>query len=608
MLRRQPRNAAAWNLLGVMAAQAGEFTCARGNFERAIEIDATKADYHFNLGNALLELRQREAALACYDRAVALDPAHVGVHTNRGSALRQLGNDALALQSFQRAAALAPGVASCYCNIGLVLADLGRLEEAIANFEQAIAREPSHADAHYNHGNAEAALGRFAEAIASYDRALGIRPRWPAALNNRGSALRELGRPLDALCSFDAALTLDADHGGAHGNRALALSDLGRWEEAAAAADRAVALQPGDANAYSNRGVIHQQRGSLQQALKDFDRAVALRPDLSAAQQNRAQLLLLMGDYEQGWKAYEWRRRNTRSAVGGRRRQLAAPLWLGAEPLSGKTVVLHAEQGLGDSLQFCRYVACVVALGARVILEVPAELRTLMESLADLSQILTVGEPLPPHDYQCSLLSLPFAFGTTAATIPANVPYLRASSDEVSRWRSLLGPRCRPRVGLVWSGGFRAEQPHLWPINARRNIPLRYLTAFEGIPVDFYSLQKGAAAEQELSNLQTNHWCGPKIFDYTQQLADFAATAALVENLDLVISVDTSTAHLAGALGKPVWILNRFDCCWRWLVDRDDSPWYPTARLYRQRAPGDWEDVVGRVAVDLRNWAQSTSM
>jgi hypothetical protein len=280
--------------------------------------------------------------------------------------------------------------------------------------------------------------------------------------------------------------------------------------------------------------------------------------------------------------------------------------WLGRECLIGKTIVLHGEQGLGDTLQFCRYVKRVADLGASVLLEVPSQLASLLKNLEGVSRLLVRGEPLPAFDYHCPLISLPLAFGTSLSTIPAQVPYIVADPVKTRFWSEKLGPWIQLRVGLVWSGGFRPDQPERGPVDKRRNMPLSTLAPLRNAGITFYSLQKGQPAESELAQLRAAGWPGPELVDFTALLHDFSDTAALVENLDLVISVDTSTAHLAGALAKPVWIMNRFDSCWRWLLNRTDSPWYPTARLYRQQRPEDWAEVVERIRLDLSKTALDT--
>ena len=261
-------------------------------------------------------------------------------------------------------------------------------------------------------------------------------------------------------------------------------------------------------------------------------------------------------------------------------------------------MLLHAEQGLGDTLQFCRYVKWVAERGARVILEVQEPLTALLSGLEGAAQVVARGDALPAFDYYCALMSLPLAFKTTLGSIPAEVPYVRTSPEKQRFWQDTLGEKSKRRVGLVWSG-FRANQPELWALNNRRNIPLAKFASLKHPDIEFYSLQKGQPAQSELADLLAQGWRGPHLIDWTHLLEDFSDTAALIEQMDLVISVDTSTAHLAGALGKPVWILNRFDSCWRWLRERADSPWYPSARLYRQERYGDWDGVLQKVARDL---------
>jgi hypothetical protein len=328
-------------------------------------------------------------------------------------------------------------------------------------------------------------------------------------------------------------------------------------------------------------------------ALASYNQAIVLEPDFVAAHQNRGYARLLSGDYANGLADHEYRLKS--GALISLRRDFRQPPWNGTESIGGKTILLYGEQGLGDTLQFCRYAKSVAELGARVLLEVPGPLESLLTSLEGVAQVLPHGAALPELDFHCSLMSLPYIFKTTLATIPTQIPYLRSDSAKVRYWQEKMGEKRKPRIGLVWSGGLRPDRPEL----CRRNIPLQKLAPLYRPEVDFYSLQKGQPAESELASLSLDEWGGSKPLDYTDLLHDFSDTAALVENLDLIITVDTSTAHLAAALGKPVWLLNRFDSCWRWLLDRTDSPWYPTIRLYRQPKAGDWDSVIEAVGSDL---------
>jgi Flp pilus assembly protein TadD len=481
--------------------------------------------------------------------------------------------------------------------LAIIAARTGRSPEAAELLHRAVAAHPDDAALCNNYGNVLKGLGRFNEALEKYERALELRPDYTEAYNNRGTALRQLGRFDEALDSHERALRLRPGSAQAYNNRGLVLTELGRLEEALVSYEHALALDPLCAEACNSRGVLFCLRNELARAAVDYDSAIALKPDFPEAYQNRAHVSLLTGDFEKGWVDYEWRWRH--GAQLRNRARFAQPPWLGTAALAGKTIALYGEQGLGDTLQFCRYVRLVAQLGAKVILEVPAALANLLTSLDGVATLVTHGEPLPAVDYHCPLMSLPLAFGTTVSTIPAKVPYLKSDGNKVSAWRERLGEKRKLRVGLVWSGGFRSQQPEHWGVNSRRNIPLAQLAPLQHPAVEFLSLQKGQPAESELAQLLSRHWNGPPLIDFTEQLHDFSDTAALIENLDLVISVDTSTAHLAGALGKPVWIMNRFDSCWRWLLDRTDSPWYPTARLYRQQRAGDWDGVVQCIRADL---------
>jgi hypothetical protein len=308
---------------------------------------------------------------------------------------------------------------------------------------------------------------------------------------------------------------------------------------------------------------------------------------------------LLLGNFKDGWQEYEWRWKNESATRLQSKRSFTQPLWLGQQSLVDKTILLHAEQGLGDTMQFCRYAPLVAQLGAKVILEVQRPLFKLLQNLEGVSQLVAMGDPLPLFDYQCPLMSLPLAFNTEIESIPNQVPYIKAPPIQADYWKTKLQNHQKLKVGLVWNGGFRPNQPELWSLNARRNIPLAQIAQINIPDINFYSLQKGEPAESELIQSGNQYWNPSNFYNFVGELDDFSDTAALIANLDLIISVDTSTAHLAAAMGKPVWLLNRFDTCWRWLVDRKDSPWYPTITLYQQERMGDWESVIERVKEDL---------
>jgi tetratricopeptide (TPR) repeat protein len=567
--------------------------------DRCIALQPDYAEAHSNRGNTLRSLRRYDEALAACDRALALAADFAEAHCNRGSALHALRRYDEALASFDRALTLRPAYVDALGNCGAALHALKRYDEALAACDRGIALQPDYAEGHSNRGNTLRSLRRYDEALAACDRALALAPDFAEAHCHRGSALHALQRFDEALTSFDRALALRPAYADAQCNRGAALHALKRYDEALAACDRSIALQPDYAEAHCNRGATLQDLARYEEALTSFSRALVLRPDFAGAHNNEALCRLLMGDFERGWQQHEWRWQTDQLA--SEKRGFPQPLWLGSGELAGKTILLHAEQGFGDTLQFCRYVPLVAARGARVVLEVQRPLVALMGTLAGDAQIIARGDPLPAFDLHCPLLSLPLALRTRLDTIPAQTPYLAAQEDKVHAWRDRLGGHAKPRIGLVWAGNPRKELPSCNQVDGLRSMEFAKLAPLlEVADCEFYSLQKGddAVAQLRASTLRQH------VVDWTDDLRDFSDTAALIENLDLVIAVDTAVAHLAGALNKPIWLLNRYNTCWRWLLDREDSPWYPTARLFRQDASRTWDGVVTRVCAALRDYAR----
>lgn len=451
-------------------------------------------------------------------------------------------------------------------------------------------------------GTAENQLGNLHEGIELLSRSIQLEPHHPEAQNNLGNAFLELGRFNEALASYDQAIRLFPEYVEAYTNRGSVLWKLGQWDEALASFEKAFELRPDDAGICVNLGNKLEKLGRSTEALEKFDRAIRLRPDDIDACWNKAHLKLRAGEWQEGWQLFEkrwelWARKGNRHVM-----KFSVPLWTGDASLQGKIILLHAEQGIGDTLQFYRYVKRVSALGAKIVLAVPQPLVRLLDHIENSNPLITIisdGDKFPEFDIHCPLMSLPLALKTTTETIPAEIPYLKSNPVQSADWKKRLGESTRLRVGLAWSSGHHPNQPDLWSDHARRNIPLAKLESLNIPDVEFYSLQKGEDGETQLKELVAAPWRGPKIIDLTQELTDFSDTAALIDNLDLVISVDTSVAHLAGAMGKPVWIMTRFDACWRWLKDRSDSPWYPTAVLYRQSSFDDWSTVVTDIRTQL---------
>jgi tetratricopeptide (TPR) repeat protein len=475
-----------------------------------------------------------------------------------------------------------------------ILLELGRPEEALAEYDRVVKLTPQNAAVWYNRGNVLQMLRRHEEALASYDRALALTPDDIEVLTNRGIALYELKRYQDALASYEHVLAMKPDFAQALSNRANVLLDLRRPEEALASSERALELNPQDVGTWNNRGIALQVLHRDREALASYDKAIALEPQSVEAHWNGSLCRLLLGDYANGWKEYEWRWRAEDFLALTPKRSFVQPLWLGNEDLQRKKILLHAEQGFGDTIQFCRYVEQVAKKGARVLLEVEPALKSLMTSSFGYAEVHAKGDAPPQFDYYCPLASLPLAFQTQVDTIPANVPYLNPSPQHIEKWRLKLASHKRPWIGLAWSGRITHTKQH------ERSIPLHQLSPITKAAASFFSLQKDIqAGDQALIRTPTviNH--------FGDELADFSHTAALVSLMDVVISIDTSVAHLAGALAKPVWVMLPYVADWRWLLERDDSPWYPTARLFRQAAAGDWEGVIKRVKGELDEYSNS---
>lgn len=460
----------------------------------------------------------------------------------------------------------------------------GRVAQAETFYREILGHNPDHVPALHHFGLLAAARGRPDIAAALIGRAAELAPGDAAACNNAGNMLAAAGRLDEAMASHRRTVVLHPGYQNAYVSLANALSHQGRLPAAIAACRRAIGIDPAYWHALSNLGTLLHDDGRVPDAIAAYRAALALRDD-PAIRVNLGHALLSIGLFEEGWRNYEHRHALPMLADGQRFPQ---PRWRG-EAGAGRTLLIHAEQGLGDTLQFCRYVAIAAARGCRIIFQVPPSLARLFQGLAGAPMIVAQGQPLPPFDLHCPLLSLPGILGTRLDTIPADIPYLQADPGDIATWRSRLATRPGPRVGLAWAGNRQLAA------DARRSISPERLASLLACPaVGWYSLQKDTAAPAGMTDLMAD-------------IRDFADTAALVANLDLVISVDTAVAHLAGAMGKPVWLLNRFDAEWRWLRDRCDSPWYPTLRQFRQAAPGDWEGVIARARAELERMGAPSS-
>jgi tetratricopeptide (TPR) repeat protein len=608
----------ALHLLAVVQSQSGRHSVALDNFEKALRLDPNNADLLNNCASALTETKRYEEALACYDRSLEIRPTYAKAHNNRGCALMDIHRygDALtsysqaliadpnnaefinnlgraltslrrypeALDCYDDALALRPDYLEALINRGVTLSELKQFDEALSCFDKALARAPDHPDVLLNRGNALFYLKRFAEALTAYDRFLALCPNRPDVYLNRGVALTELQRFEEAFEAYDTAHRQNADTGQMSIHRAMTLMKMGETDKAFGAIDQLIAARPNYPEAHNTRGLFLMQLGRLPEAIASLRRAVELRRDYAEAAWNLGYLLLLFGNFIDGWNHYESRR----IQKGTTWTKLRGPEWQG-EPLQGKRLLLYAEQGFGDALQFVRFVRVAARMGAKMILAVYSPLAELFRMMDEKPVIVRHGEMGPHCDYHAPLMSVPHILRIDEKKIPADVPYLRADKTRTASWKTRL-PQSTFRVGIAWQGN---------KTDSARWVPLRAFAPLGRVPgVTLISLQKSDGLDQlaDLPAGMSVETLGP---DFDAGPDAFLDTAAVMMNLDLVVSIDTGVAHLAGALGRPVWIALKHHPDWRWMLDRTDSPWYPTARLFRQKQAGDWAPVIEEIAAEL---------
>lgn len=500
------------------------------------------------------EAQHWEEALRGFDEALAVAPRDAELHNYRARVLDSLGRLIEALGAIERALEIDPGNVADLKNRGVLLRRLGRLEEALSSYEAVSRLSPADDESYFRRAQLLLELERREEALECVDRALARQPNELIALNLRGMILERLGRNRQALADFERMLSLHADH----------------------------------VDALNNIGMLHARDGRFVEALGCYDRSLSLHADQPQAFYNRSIVRLSLGDWTRGFKEFESRWQV--APLKGAKLASAAPVWLGQSPVQGKCILVYHEQGYGDTLQFSRYVLMLQERGARVILAVPPALQRLMRSLPGPIELTVLESGVPPHDLICPLMSLALAFGTLPDNIPGGVPYLKATEEDRQTWRTRLGDSRRLRIGICWSGRRYA------PVNYPRDLSLSLLAPLLTLDADFVSLQTESADDDRSRSGDFPHLNAM----LTQHLGDFADTAGLIESMDLVVSVDTALAHLAGAMGKKVWLLNRYASCWRWGQSGESTPWYPTMRIFRQPSPGDWAPAIDRVVAGVQ--------
>jgi Flp pilus assembly protein TadD len=562
LLAFKPDHVAALTRLGQILCRTNRFDEAALAIGQALQHDPECADAHSAMGEILLRQNKTQDAVVSFNKALQINPQHGGAALNLGRMLLDHNQNPQAAQALLIAVRALPTDAPAHLAFAMALTRLGKQADAMRAFAVAAKGEPPVGDILNNQGVAMDGTGRKAEAITLLRAAVLLTPESWTAWDNLGNALL------------------------ARGNARMAES----------CHRQALAIKPGNPSSLSNLANALHRQGRMEESVAYYREAIAAEPNSSKFHTNLALTLLLMGRFEEGWREYEWRWQL--AEMTGARRNFSQPQWRGEDAV-GKTILIHAEQGFGDTLQFVRYAPMVAEKGLTVVLEVQRPLVRLMRSLPGIAQVLAKGDPLPDFDLHCPMMSLPLAFDTRLGTVPSTPAYLSADPDDTQAWADRMAAEAGDafKVGLVWAGNPRRHSPDLAAIDRKRSMApdlLAPLAAIEGVRC--YSLQKdGPSAPPTMP-----------LIDHMGEMDDFAATAALVANLDLVITVDTAVAHLAAGLGRPVWILDRFDSCWRWLRERADSPWYPSVRLLRQTKPGDWSDVVDAAVRDLQALVSSS--
>jgi tetratricopeptide (TPR) repeat protein len=629
LVQQEPDNAQAWYLLGALYQALGDLATAAASLEQTLRLKPDHADALNHRGVVFIKQHRFAEALASFRKALRLKPNDVEIQTNLAvvlthhghlteaatlvqavlqrqpnytraqTLLRQVlvqqaadeglaylneGKLAEAADRFQNCLRLRPDFPEAFNNLGQALAGQGKLREALACFQQALSLRADFAEAHTNLGLAFRQQKRLAEAEASCRAAVQLRPDMAEAHNNLGVTLQEQERLTEAVESLQRAVQLDPGYAEAHSNLGGALWCLGRLDEAVSSLRKAIRLQPQFAEAFNNLGNVFRDQGRFDDARAAYAKAEQIKPDYADVRRNAGLLALLLGDFEKGWAGYEWRWRRPDYSF----RPFTQPRWDGS-PLAGRTILLYAEQGLGDAIQFVRYARLVKEQGATVIVECQKPLRRLLVGCPGIDQIVVQGDPLPPYDVLALLMSLPYHFGTRVNTVPAEIPYLFADPALVEHWRQELAALPGFKIGIAWQGSPGADKQ-------LRSIALTEFTPLAALPgVQLISLQKGPGSEQ-LAEV-VDQWLitdlGGRL---DEQAGPFMDTAAVMKSLDLVVTADTAIGHVAGALGVPVWVALQKVPDWRWLLDREDTPWYPTMRLFRQEKRGEWGPVFERIA------------
>lgn len=600
VLELAPDNFDCLYLYAALSMQEENFLLAKTLLCEAVKVQSDNIDALFNLAVVFEKMDDAEQSLTTYDALLAIQPKHLKALYNKASLLAKKGFLENALNNLEQVLEIDPNLDTAHKNYVEIKKQLQM---------QQIFLEQNNNSAHqlasqnfenlHNIGLAHFNKKDFKKAVDFFKQALRLKPNSHAANHNLAIALERTGCLNEALAYYKDALEINGESSSTLNNIGNVYRELGLLEMSRDSLLTAIKINPDYAEAFNNLGWTHYCLRQFQEANGCFKKALEINPHLVETKYNLGLSQLMQGDFENGWINYEYRTQQPNYKK--RQLPLDRPQWHGSESIDKKIIYIHSEQGLGDTFQFSRYLGLLADCGATILFEPGVALLPLFQDQDYPVQLIKPGDVIPKYDFHCPLMSLPFAFKTTLETIPNITPYIHPNKDKERYWRERLSKISGPKVGLVWNGGFRANQPELWEVNNRRNIPFELLSEINISHIQFFSLQKGVEAEKILSNIKSQYWPdhAQNFNNFTAELYDFTDTAALIANLDLVISVDTSTAHLAGAMNKPVWILNRHDNCWRWLESGEKSPWYPSAKLYRKKYGEGWENIVQQVRRDL---------
>jgi tetratricopeptide (TPR) repeat protein len=571
------------HLMGLLCVASKQYDLAIEWFATAIRQKGDVADYFVNLGMALQRKERLDEAIRSYDRALMLNPDQIEIWLRMAELLQRQERFDEAIKSFDRAVTLDNERADIWYRMGEILQQQKRIDEAILSFDQALKVKPDYREAANASGLLYFEAKRYEKALAYFVRSSEIDPSQAGAFNFISRCQWPMRRFDDALASVRKAHEVAPDSPEITRNVGLLLQWLSRHEEAMVWHEKALALRPDFPQALNDRSVSLMALRRIDESFTDIDRAIALDPECPDYRWNRSMAQLLVGNFDDGWQGREWGRKST--VLVFEDRKFEAPHWFGEKPIAGKTILLHSDEGLGDTIQFSRYAAMVAKLGARVVLEVEAPLQALLTGLEGVSLCLPKNAELPAFDLHCPIGGLPLAFKTRLDTIPASPSCIAPLPQAcLSAWQDRLGAHDRLRVGLVWSGN------PLHTNDRNRSTSLRQMSAIFDDRAAFYSLQKDPRPEDKAVLDERGD-----VIDLTEYLTDFVETAALISHLDLVITVDTSVAHVAATLGRPTWILLPHTPDYRWMLDRDDSPWYPSVRLFRQDQRRTYDSALARV-------------